>query len=503
MSQDRADFFRLEALLFLLLTLIPSAPAHSSGPLIFTPNQWNFGVIPDSEPIHLLVTVRNGGPDALQVSFITTCDCLFAPPGQVEIAPQREQVFRLIFDPAGYEGLIEKDYIVRSTAPGQEKGLFSVYGEVRVTSPKQEKVIEERRGSTPGDAVRLSYIYSSGCRSCERFLSQQIPALEEELGIDLEVERTDIFDVKAYDRHLRLLERLGEQERAYPAVVVGERVLQGEREIDSGLREAIVILAAGTQRGAEPPTAGLPEESAGPVRRKLDLAVLPVIAAGLLDGINPCAFTTLIFLVSALAVAGKSRRQVLILGLFYSASVFVTYFLIGLGFLSAVRYAQSFVLLAHIIRWALVAALAVFAGLSSYDYVQLRRGKTAKVVLQLPSALKKRIHASIRSRARSAALVGSALALGFLVTLFELACTGQVYLPTIVYALRTGKQLSSYAYLLLYNLGFIAPLLAVFALSFAGLGLKSLTSFFQKSLAGVKLAMAGLFVCLAVLTILI
>jgi len=284
---------------------------------------------------------------------------------------------------------------------------------------------------------------------------------------------------------------------------VGERVLQGEREIESGLREAIVILAAGTQRGAEPPTAGLPEESAGPVRKKLDLAVLPVIAAGLLDGINPCAFTTLIFLVSALAVAGKSRRQVLVLGLFYSASVFVTYFLIGLGFLSAVRYAQSFVLVAHIIRWALVAALTVFAGLSFYDYLHLRRGNTAKVVLQLPSALKKQIHASIRFQARSAALVGSALALGFLVTLFELACTGQVYLPTIIYAVRTGKQLSSYAYLLLYNLGFIAPLLAVFALSFGGLGLKSLTAFFQKSVAAVKLAMAGLFVGLAVLTILL
>lgn len=491
------------ALLFLFLALIPSESARASGSLIFMPNQWNFGVIPDSKPIHLLVTVRNGGTEAVRVSFIATCDCLFAPPGQVEIAPQGEQVFRLIFDPAGYEGFSEKDFIVRSTAPGQEKALFRVYGEVRVTSPKKEEAVEERASGAPGGIVRLSYIYSSGCRSCERFLSQQIPALEEELGIKLEVSRTDIFDTKAYERYLRLLERLGEQERSYPAVVVGDLVLQGEREIESGLREAIITLAAGADRGAGPAAAEPPAEGGAPVTKKLDLAVLPVIAAGLLDGINPCAFTTLIFLVSALAVAGKSRRQVLVLGLFYSASVFVTYFLIGLGFLSAVRYAQSFFLVARILRWALVGALAVFAGLSFYDYLQLRRGKTAKVVLQLPSALKRQIHSSIRSRARSAALLGSALALGFLVTLFELACTGQVYLPTIIYAVRTGKQLRSYAYLLLYNLGFIAPLLVVFALSFTGLGLKGLTAFFQKSVAAVKLAMAGLFVGLAVITILI
>ena len=97
--------------------------------------------------------------------------------------------------------------------------------------------------------------------------------------------------------------------------------------------------------------------------------------------------------------------------------------------------------------------------------------------------------------------MGSAIVLGFLVAVFELACTGQVYLPTIAYTVRSGRALKGYVYLLIYNLGFIVPLLVVFALSFAGLSLKGLTAVFQKRMGAVKLALAGLFAGLAVLTI--
>ena len=491
---------RRAALLFLIPALASLVPAHASDQLSVMPGQWSFGTIPDTEPIHLEVTVRNDGAATVRVSFIPTCDCLFVQPAQSELAPQSEQVFRLTFDPEGYGGAIDMDYIVPSAAAGLEKALFRVFGEVQATAPAEGRADKSTTGAE-GAVVTLSYYFSPGCRSCERFLSQEIPVLEQQLGIDLVVERTSIFDPGAYERYLELLMLLGEQERAYPAIVAGDRVLQGDREIESELRELVVALAkegaAGVGQGAQkPPAAGAPRG-----KRTVDLAVLPVIAAGLLDGINPCAFTTLIFLVSALAVAGKSRREVLVLGLFYTLSVFVTYYLIGWGFLSAIRYAHSFYLFARIIHWTLAAVLVVLAALSFYDYLLIRKGKTGKIVLQLPAAFKRRIHVSIKSKTRSATLVGSALVLGFLVSVFELACTGQVYLPTIVYTVRSGRALRGYAYLLIYNLGFIAPLLAVFALSFAGLSLKILTAVFQKRMALVKLALVGLFAALAVLTV--
>ncbi|MBN1838287.1 MAG: DUF1573 domain-containing protein [Spirochaetales bacterium] len=492
------------ALLPLLFATVVVGPARASDGLTFLPAQWGFGSISDAEPIQQEVRVQNEGPEGVRVSFVPTCDCLYVEPGQAEIASGGAEAFVLTFDPAGYAGAIDMDYIVRSTAPGLEKGLFRVSGEVRPAAADDPAgVVGASATGAAGAALSVSYYHSPGCRSCERFLAEEVPRLERELGVSLSIERRDIFEPSTYRAYLAQLERLGEEERAYPAIVAGGRVLQGDREIEAKFRELIVELAdqQATGAGAGQAAGGEGTAGAGRSARTADLTVLPVVAAGLLDGINPCAFTTLIFLISALAVAGKTRRELLILGLFYAASVFVTYYLIGLGFLNALRYASSFYLVAQIIRWALVAVLAAFAALSLYDYLLIRQGKTGKILLQLPAAMKRRIHISIKARTRSGALVGSAIVLGFLVAVFELACTGQVYLPTIAYTVRSGRALRGYLYLLIYNLGFIVPLLVVFGLSFAGLSLKGLTALFQRRMGAVKLALAGLFAGLAVLTI--
>ena len=93
-----------------------------------------------------------------------------------------------------------------------------------------------------------------------------------------------------------------------------------------------------------------------------------------------------------------------------------------------------------------------------------------------------------------------ALVLGFLVSVFELACTGQVYFPTLVYLVRIRPDAGSFFYLLLYNLGFILPLGAVFLLAYLGVGSQRLAGFARRSLAAAQLALAVLFLGLAVLT---
>ncbi len=230
------------------------------------------------------------------------------------------------------------------------------------------------------------------------------------------------------------------------------------------------------------------------------LSVLPVLAGGLLDGVNPCAFTTLIFLLASLALAGRERREVLLIGSLFTLAVFATYFAVGLGLFAALRAAVAFPLVSRIVRWALVAVLAVFAGLSARDAVLASRGRASDMTLQLPGYLKRRIHASIRTRVRSTALAASALGLGFLVSVFEFACTGQVYLPTLAYLSRLGDA-RAMPLLAVYNLGFIAPLVAVFAASWAGVTSRGLTAFFQRHLVAVKALLAVFFAGLAVLTL--
>jgi len=314
------------------------------------------------------------------------------------------------------------------------------------------------------------------------------------------VREGNILDPGVYEAYRQLLQSRGERERAFPALLVGSRLLQGEREIRERLRQAVQeARAPGLSGPPAPPTSGLPDSwSRGLLGGKL--ALLPILAAGLLDGVNPCAFTTLVFLLSALALAGRSRRQTLWIGVCFTAAVFLTYLAIGAGLLQGVRLAGAFPVVGAALRWLLIAGLAVLAALSLYDYYLVRSGRSKEILLQLPDRFKQRIHRDIRERSRAAGLVTSSLALGFLVAVFELACTGQVYFPTLVYLVRIRPDAGSFFYLLLYNLGFILPLGAVFLLAYLGVGSQRLAGFARRSLAGVKLALAVLFLGLAVLT---
>lgn len=293
---------------------------------------------------------------------------------------------------------------------------------------------------------------------------------------------------------------LGVEEKAFPALFVGGVLLQGDREIAAKLEGELLAFAQGN--GQDQPGVAAIE----PGHREqigVELAVLPILLAGLLDGVNPCAFTTLIFLISSLALAGRSRRETLYIGIFFTTAVFLTYYLIGLGLFQGLRAASVFPIIALIIKWALIGALLLLSGLSLYDYFIVRSGKSSEVVLQLPRFFKLKIHGTIRKRVRTTALIGSSLMLGVLVSIFELACTGQVYFPVIVYLVRLGNDPRAYLYLLLYNSSFIVPLLLVFLLIYFGINSGVIVSFFQRSIKLVKLGLAFLFLTLSVITFLI
>jgi cytochrome c biogenesis protein CcdA len=377
----------------------------------------------------------------------------------------------------------------------------SVMGRIERYRMERKKRLT-KAGSRPvsrpasGDRISLHYYFTPGCRNCRRFLDQTIPELERKLNIEVDVLEKNILDSDTYREYLGMLAELGETEQAYPTLMMDRTVIQGETEINRRIEQELRIQAA-SKRAAS----STRESEAKPQVVARKLAIIPVVSAGLLDGINPCAFTTIIFLLTALALAGKRRREILILGLFFALSVFVTYFLLGLGLFEAIRVTAAFPIVAGALRWALVSVLVLFAGLSLYDYHLIRRGRASEMTLQLPDFFKKRIRATIKSGARSAALVASSLALGFLVSLFELACTGQVYFPFLVFIVRNERSLSGYLFLLLYNLGFILPLFAVFFVTYRGVSSRRLTELFQKHMGKVKIGLASVFILMAVLTI--
>jgi cytochrome c biogenesis protein CcdA len=232
--------------------------------------------------------------------------------------------------------------------------------------------------------------------------------------------------------------------------------------------------------------------------------VWAVAIAGLVDGLNPCAFATLILFVSYLAVSGRKGREVLAVGAAFTLGVFLAYFLVGLGFYQVLDILGDRLVIVG--RWVFgltgvfCAGLAVF---SFVDFLKARRGQIDDMALSLPHNLRMRINAVIRRGRKARAFVAGAFVTGIVVSFLELACTGQVYLPTIMFVVsQSDRSAEAILHLVLYCLMFIVPLVVVFVLVYFGTSAKQLTSFLQERAALVKLGLTLLFATLAVFLIL-
>jgi len=224
-----------------------------------------------------------------------------------------------------------------------------------------------------------------------------------------------------------------------------------------------------------------------------------VFLAGLVDGVNPCAFATVLFLLSYLAWLGRSRWDILLAGLFFAFGIFAPYYLIGAGLLHFSRELTALPVLRHWLFEIVAGAAALLAILSFLDAKKASLGRTSQMILKLPGGLQARIHDTIKDSTRLG-MIGGALLAGVACSLLEAACTGQVYLPTLVYVAGvTTLRSKAFAYLLLYNLAFILPIVAISVLAYAGLSSKTLGKFVEKRVPAVKTALGIVFLMLAAL----
>jgi cytochrome c biogenesis protein CcdA len=227
---------------------------------------------------------------------------------------------------------------------------------------------------------------------------------------------------------------------------------------------------------------------------------LQITLAGLVDGINPCAIATMIFLISFLAVQKRKRSEILLIGMTFTAAVFTTYLLLGLGAFKALSLLNAYHWIAVAVRWLAVAfavVVAVICFRDAFVYAVTREAKDVK--LQLSQAMKSRIHKTISGNLSVQSLFFGTVATGFLVTLLEAVCTGQVYLPTIILMTRAeGLKFTGWLYLIFYNFLFVLPLLIIMIFAYYGLRWDELSRATQKHLPLLKIIMGIVLLGLAV-----
>ena len=356
--------------------------------------------------------------------------------------------------------------------------------------------VNQPGAATPG--VHIEFFFQQGCDNCGRVENEILPELESLYG-GLYI--LDKFDTGIMTNYLRLAgyqERVGcNQDKDVSMVVNGRVMLNGLSEIRNNLFETIDRMLVGDGRvvPATPVTIDA-------LQARMRHFTLPgVIAAGLVDGVNPCAISALVFFMSLLALSKISSRQLLLAGSAFCVASFLTYFAIGLGLLRVLHLATGFSTISAAIDLGMTALLLLFAGLSFRDAWRYRHDDDPKSLsLRLPRPIVHMTHALIRRGLRSRHLVMGGIGIGMAVTALESICTGQVYVPTLALVLRSDCSfLRAGAYLVLYNILFILPLIIILWLTWRGLQTAELLAWSRRNVVFSKCLLGLFFLGLAAL----
>jgi len=385
-----------------------------------------------------------------------------------------------------------------------EKLIQEISKEPKSHKPFKEKIKPSTtQKKTSQDTIEIVYFYTYGCKACSRvehaleILKKKYPILLKDFNIQ-------------HKENMALLEAFGEaygveenKRGVTPAVFTPSNYLLG-KNIRFSILDSILKIELKRKINWS-----LIKEKEKISRKKLiqrfrRIGIFPVILAGLIDGVNPCAFAVLIFFITYLSVLGVTKKKMIVISIPFILAVFITYFMIGIGLYRAVTLLSILRMVSKTIVLLTALGLFVLSFLNFKDYYLFKQGREKEMKLKLSDSLRKRIHSIIRNKTTFGGFIVGTFITGFLVSVFEFVCTGQVYLPTIIYATQIpGTRTEGVFYLLMYNLSFILPLILVFLLSYFGMSEKRFQAFLIKRTGIVKIATGVVFLILGVIFILI
>jgi thiol-disulfide isomerase/thioredoxin len=373
--------------------------------------------------------------------------------------------------------------------------FFAFWGVLFITAPAQPPANKKQE---------LVVFYSPGCHDCHKFKTETLPKLQAKFSRQLSFTWRNLEEIDNYKFLLALEERHKAVLKNTAPILFLEGYFLEAAGKPLDIVESFIQNSINTSLAQEKALHNIDL-----LERFRGFRPAVISAAGLIDGVNPCAFTVIVFFISFLALQGYRRKELIIIGGVFIASVFFTYLLVGIGLFGFLFSLKGFWVFMQAVNISIGIFSLVLGCLSLYDFFRFKQTHdSAGLLLQLPPAVKNQIHALIGLHYRKASsaagsavrettfskLVLSALVSGFLVSLLEAVCTGQTYLPTIVFVLKTTPyKLPAFLFLVIYNLMFILPLVAIFILALLGTTSGQFSRFLKTHLLKIKLLMAVLF----------
>jgi cytochrome c biogenesis protein CcdA len=220
-----------------------------------------------------------------------------------------------------------------------------------------------------------------------------------------------------------------------------------------------------------------------------ELGTIFITAA--IDSINPCAIGVMILLVALMVSNQKLRTKMFFYGSLYIVSVFLTYLLAGLGLMFI--FSQIPLILAQYIS-IVVGGIIILGGIVEIkDFFWYGQGFSLAIPPERAKDIKKYMQ-NISA--------WGVIFLGAFVAAVELPCTGGPYLA-IILILKDNFDATAFLLLIIYNIIFVAPLIAVLAAALLGVKISDMQMWKQANKANMRLGIGILLVILGWMLILI
>jgi len=338
----------------------------------------------------------------------------------------------------------------------------------------------------------IYFFYGDGCPHCAR-VEPFIAQLESKYP-NLEVHKFEIYNNRSNALTLNdyfNAYNLPESERGVPVVFISNKYFIGDVPILENLENEIKNTPFAACPKLENVQAIGKTGPSSPLQKLGALSLVTVISAALVDSINPCAIAVLLILLGALLIAGNKRRA-LKAGIAFTISIYVVYFLFGLGIFSALQ-------VSGLSYWfyKIIGIIAIIIGLANIkDYFWYGAGG---FVMEIPRswrpALKKMLSAVTSPL--------GAFLMGFVVCLFELPCTGGPYFFILGLLAERATMTAAIPILLFYNVFFVLPLVLITLFMYFGFAsVEKMTEWKEKNLRRLHLVAGLIMLILGIIVVL-
>lgn len=363
------------------------------------------------------------------------------------------------------------------------------------------------------EGIHIYFFWGKGCPHCEKekpflnTIAKKYPQVE--------IQSYEVWENKENrDLMVEFAKKLGADVRGVPFTVIGEKYVSGWMDedytgaqiedsincaINNGCRDigaevGIMEVKGGKIDGADEESSGIPEKLTLPFLGEIETKnfSLPAMTLifGALDGFNPCAMWTLLFLISLL-LGMKDRKRMFILGSAFIITSALVYFFFMAAWLNLILF------IGMIIWVRLAIGMVALAG-GGYNLKEYFTNKDSGCKVT-GSEKRQRIFEKLKNitqRKNFYLAFGGIIVLAFAVNLVELICSAG--LPAIYTQILTLSNLNPfqyYLYIMFYIFVFMLDDLFVFFAAMATLQMVGFTTKYahrSRLISGILMLAIGL-----------